>query len=87
METILAVVLYVSAGLLAGLRHRPWLLIFLIVVQATVYLCAPIASVWNLRAQAVPGQERRRGFAERRLRAAAPPASPGPAAPGLPPPP
>ncbi len=70
VETFLAVVLYVSAGLLAGLRHRPWLLIFLIVVQATVYLCAPIAAVWNLRAQAVPGQERQRGFAERRLRAA-----------------
>ena len=70
VETLLAAVLYVSAGLLAGLRHRPWLLIFLILVQATVYLCAPIAAVWNLRAQAVPGQERQRGFAERRLRAA-----------------
>jgi cellulose synthase/poly-beta-1,6-N-acetylglucosamine synthase-like glycosyltransferase len=70
VETLFAAVLYVSAGLLAGLRHRPWLLIFLIVVQATVYLCAPIAAVWNLRAQAVPGQERQRGFAERRLRAA-----------------
>ena len=68
-ETAMAVVLYLSVGLLAGLRHKPWLLIFLIFVQATVYLCAPIASVWNLRAQGARGEERQRGFAERRLRA------------------
>ena len=42
---------------------------FLIFAQATVYLCGPIASVWNLRAQAVPGHVQRRRFAERRLRA------------------
>ena len=40
-ETVLAVALYASVGLLAGLRHQPWLLIFLIFVQATVYLCGP----------------------------------------------
>jgi cellulose synthase/poly-beta-1,6-N-acetylglucosamine synthase-like glycosyltransferase len=68
-ETALAVALYVSVGLLVSLKHRPWLLIFLIFVQATVYLCGPIAAVWNLRAQGVPAQEYRRGFAERRLRA------------------
>ena len=68
-ETAMAVVLYLAVGLLAGLRHKPWLLIFLIFVQATVYLCAPIASVWNLRAQGVRSQERQRGFADRRLRA------------------
>jgi cellulose synthase/poly-beta-1,6-N-acetylglucosamine synthase-like glycosyltransferase len=68
-ETALAVALYISVGLLAGLRHRPWLLIFLIFAQATVYLCGPIASVWNLRTQTVPGRERRRSFAERRLQA------------------
>jgi hypothetical protein len=68
-ETVLAVALYVAVGLLADLRHRPWLLIFLIFLQATVYLCGPIVSVWNLRAQGVQGQERRRAFAERRLRA------------------
>jgi hypothetical protein len=34
-----------------------------------VYLCGPIASVWNLRAQAVPGEAYRRRFAERRRRA------------------
>ena len=68
-ELALAVALYISVGLLVGLRHRPWLLMFLIFAQATVYLCGPIASVWNLRAQAVPAQVQRRRFAERRLRA------------------
>ena len=68
-EMALAVALYISVGLLAGLRHPPWLLMFLILAQATVYLCGPIASVWNLRAQAVPGHEFRRRFAKRRLRA------------------
>ncbi len=68
VETILAVALYVSVGLLAGLRHRPWLLIFIIVLQATVYLCGPIASVWNLWAVGVPAQEYRRRFEQRRLR-------------------
>ena len=67
-ETALAIALYISVGLLAGLRHKPWLLLFLIFVQATVYLCGPIAAVWNLRAQGVPGHEYRRRFAERRLR-------------------
>ena len=68
-ETILAVALYVAAGLLAGLRHGPWLLIFLVFLQASLYLCGPIASVWNLRAQSTSGQEYRRRFAERRQRA------------------
>ncbi len=68
-EMALAAALYISVGLLAGLRHPPWLLMFLILAQATVYLCGPIASVWNLRAQAVPGHEFRRRFAKRRLRA------------------
>ena len=68
-ETAMAVVLYLAVGLLAGLQHKPWLLIFLIFVQATVFLCAPIASVWNLRAQGVRSQERQHGFADRRLRA------------------
>jgi cellulose synthase/poly-beta-1,6-N-acetylglucosamine synthase-like glycosyltransferase len=68
-ETAFAVALFVSVGLLAGLPHKPWLLILLVLVQATVFLCGPVASLWNLRAQTVPGQEHRRGFAERRLRA------------------
>jgi len=66
-ETGMAVALYTAVGLLAGLRHRPWLLMFLIFAQATVYLCAPIVAVWNLRAKAVPAD--RRGFAERGERA------------------
>ncbi len=69
VETILAVALFISVGLLAGLRHRPWLLMFLIFAQGMVYLCAPIASVWNLRTQTAADQAHRRGFAERRLRA------------------
>jgi hypothetical protein len=68
-EMALAVALYVAVGVLAALRHPPWLLIFLIFAQGTVYLCGPIASVWNLRTQAVPGHELRRRLAERRLRA------------------
>src|SRR5579859_1552155 len=68
-ETAMAVALYISVGLLASLRHRPWLLIFLIFIQATVYLCGPIAAVWNLRAQGVLGQAHQRRLAERRLRA------------------
>jgi cellulose synthase/poly-beta-1,6-N-acetylglucosamine synthase-like glycosyltransferase len=68
-ETALAVALYVCVGLLATLRHPPWLLIFIVLVQATVYFCGPIAATWNLRAQGVSGLQHRRGFAERRLRA------------------
>jgi cellulose synthase/poly-beta-1,6-N-acetylglucosamine synthase-like glycosyltransferase len=69
VETILAVTLFISTGLLLGLRHRPWLLILIIFLQGAVYLCAPIASVWNLWAEGVPGREYRRRFEERRLRA------------------
>src|SRR5207245_436518 len=69
VEMILSIALYICTGVLAGLRHPPWLLIFLIFVQATVYLCGPIASVWNLRAHPVAGQAHGRGFAERRLNA------------------
>jgi cellulose synthase/poly-beta-1,6-N-acetylglucosamine synthase-like glycosyltransferase len=69
VETILAVALFISVGLLAGLRHRPWLLMFLIFAQGLVYLCGPVVSVWNLRAMSVAGHVHRRGFAERRVRA------------------
>jgi cellulose synthase/poly-beta-1,6-N-acetylglucosamine synthase-like glycosyltransferase len=68
-ETALAVALYICAGLLATLRHPPWLLILIVFVQATVYFCGPIAATWNLQAQTVPSQEHRRGFAERDVRA------------------
>jgi cellulose synthase/poly-beta-1,6-N-acetylglucosamine synthase-like glycosyltransferase len=70
-ETALAAALYTCAGLLAATRHQPWLLIFIIVVQATVYLCGPIAAVWNLRAQTAPGRARQHAFAGRRGRGAA----------------
>ena len=69
VETALAVALYTCVGLLVGLRHGPWILILIIFTQATVYLCAPIASVWNLWAQGVPAGVRQRRFEQRRLRA------------------
>ena len=69
VETILAAALYSATGLLATSQHRPWLLLFIIFLQATVYLCGPIASVWNLWALGVPGPEYQRRFEKRRLRA------------------
>jgi cellulose synthase/poly-beta-1,6-N-acetylglucosamine synthase-like glycosyltransferase len=66
-ETLLAVALYVSAGLLSASRHVPIFLTVILCVQGTVYLSSPIASFWNLRAQRVPGVEYRRRFEERRL--------------------
>ena len=69
VETILAIALFAAVGLLAALRHGPWLLLFIIFVQAAVYLCGPIASVWNLWARGTPDTEYRRRFEERRLRA------------------
>ena len=50
-ETAMAAALYLSTGLLASLKHPPWLLVFIVFVQATVYLCGPVAAVWNLRTQ------------------------------------
>ena len=69
VETVLAIALYAAAGLLAAVRHGPWLLVVIIFIQATVYLCGPIAAVWNLKAQAVPAKESRRRFEQRRLAA------------------
>src|ERR1700689_4417749 len=69
VETALAVVLYPGAGLLAASHHPPWLLIVIIVLQATVYLCGPIASVWNLWAVGVEAPEYLQRFEKRRLRA------------------
>jgi cellulose synthase/poly-beta-1,6-N-acetylglucosamine synthase-like glycosyltransferase len=68
VETTLSVALFISAGLLLGLRHPPLLLLIIVFVQSAVYLCGPSVAMWNLRTQAVPGQEYRRRFAERRLR-------------------
>jgi hypothetical protein len=70
IETILAVALYVAAGLLIATGRRPYLFLFTIVVQATVYLCSPIAALWNMRAQRVPEAEYRRRYAEQQVRKA-----------------
>jgi len=69
VETTLAVAMYVGAGFLAATHHQPWLLIVIIVLQATVYLCGPIASVWNLWAVGVEAPEYLQRFEKRRLRA------------------
>lgn len=69
VETVMAVGLYAAAVLLAAIRHGPWLLAFLIFIQATVYLCAPVASVWNLWAQRTPATVYQRRFQRRQLRA------------------
>jgi cellulose synthase/poly-beta-1,6-N-acetylglucosamine synthase-like glycosyltransferase len=68
-EAILAAALFASTGLLLTLRDRPWLLIVIVFCQACVYLCGPVASVWNLWAQGVPREEFQRRFARQRLRA------------------
>ena len=41
VETLLTIALFTSAGLLAASAHPPWLLIVIVVVQGTVYSCAP----------------------------------------------
>jgi len=69
-ETLMTVALYISAGLLASSAHPPWLLIVIIAIQGTVYLCAPIASFWNQLAQRVPALPYRQRFEQRRLRQA-----------------
>jgi cellulose synthase/poly-beta-1,6-N-acetylglucosamine synthase-like glycosyltransferase len=68
-ESILAVALFVSTGVLLTLPARPWLLIVIVFCQACVYLCGPVASVWNLWAMGVPREEFARRFARQRLRA------------------
>ena len=70
VETSLALALYTAAAALAVLPSRPpWLLIFIIAFQGSIYLCGPVASVWNLWARGVPHHEFRRRFAEQRQRA------------------
>ncbi len=65
-ETLLALALYSSAIVLALRTNPPVILIFIVVVQATVFACAPIASLWNFRAQRVPAAEYRRRFEQQR---------------------
>ena len=67
-ETLLAVVLYVCVGLLLGVHRPPWLLVFLVFAQACFYLCAPIAAIWNLRAQHADRPADRRASIEQRRR-------------------
>ena len=69
-EAVVGSALWASAVLLAARAHPPVVLIFVIATQGAVYMCSVAASLWNLRAQRVPGHEYRRRFAERRLRQA-----------------
>ena len=66
-ETLLAVALLTSAGLLSAASHPPYLLLVIICIQGAVYACAPITSLWNLRAQRVAAQEYRRRFEVQQL--------------------
>jgi hypothetical protein len=70
VEIVLAIALYVSAGLLAAMVHPPLVLIGIIALQGTVYLCAPIASLWNMRSQQVPAHAVQRRMEARRARPA-----------------
>ena len=84
-ETAMAAVLYISVGLLAGLRHKPWLLIFLIFVQATVYLCAPDRLGVEPAGPGSPGPGTPAWFRRPPPARASAAARPGPWCPGLPP--
>ena len=61
--------MFAAVGLLVVfVQPLPWLLVFILTVQGGVYLCAPIAALWNLRAQQVPADEFRRRHADRQVR-------------------
>jgi hypothetical protein len=68
VETVLALSLYVAVALLIALDHPPIVLTAIILIQGTVYLCSPIAALWNMRAQRVPRHVYRARFEARRLR-------------------
>jgi cellulose synthase/poly-beta-1,6-N-acetylglucosamine synthase-like glycosyltransferase len=68
VETVLALSLYVAVALLIALDHPPIVLTAIILIQGTVYLCSPIAALWNMRAQRVPRQVYRARFEARKLR-------------------
>jgi hypothetical protein len=70
-ELALAVAQFTAAGLLIAHNNRPWLLIFIILVQGSVFGCAPATARWNMRAQRVPASEYRRRHGARRIRQAA----------------
>ncbi|MEA3215259.1 MAG: hypothetical protein QOJ19_1415, partial [Acidimicrobiia bacterium] len=70
VETLLGLSLYAAtAALLATGQHR-LLLIFTMVVQGTVYLCAPVTAFWNMRAQRVPAMVYRKRYANQLARRA-----------------
>jgi cellulose synthase/poly-beta-1,6-N-acetylglucosamine synthase-like glycosyltransferase len=68
VELVLASALYVSVGLLVALDHPPIVLTAIILIQGTVYLCSPIAALWNVRAQRVSRAEYRRRYDSKQLR-------------------
>jgi cellulose synthase/poly-beta-1,6-N-acetylglucosamine synthase-like glycosyltransferase len=68
VETLLATALFVSVGLLIAFVQPGWLLILIIAMQGGVYLCAPVAALWNVRDQRVPAEEFRRRHAHRQSR-------------------
>jgi cellulose synthase/poly-beta-1,6-N-acetylglucosamine synthase-like glycosyltransferase len=74
IETLLSVALYISAALLIARGNPPILLVLIILVQGTVYACAPAAALWNVFARRVPAAEYRRRYAERQRRDARRPA-------------
>jgi cellulose synthase/poly-beta-1,6-N-acetylglucosamine synthase-like glycosyltransferase len=70
IETLLAFALFTAVALLIAFTNPPLLLIIIIGLQGFVYLCAPIAALWNLRAQRVPAARfRRRHTAQQRRQA------------------
>jgi hypothetical protein len=68
IETLLAMTLFTATGLLIAFRDPPVLLLIIIGLQGAVFLCGPIAALWNVRAQRVPAHEYRRRHEERLLR-------------------
>ncbi|MCU1459315.1 MAG: hypothetical protein JWL73_3407 [Actinomycetia bacterium] len=68
VETSLALALYAAAVLLIISAHPPLVLIVIILVQASVYVCAPVAALWNVRAERVPAEKYREKYARQQLR-------------------
>jgi hypothetical protein len=69
-ETVSGVALYVCAGLLSKLAHPPIVLIVIIAVQGTVYICSPTMALWNVATRRVPRSVYVRRAEKRRMRQA-----------------
>ncbi len=67
-EMALAAGLFLCAGLLLASSSKHILLVCMIIVQGSVFLCAPVTAFWNVRAQMVPAAERSRQFAAQQAR-------------------